>query len=85
MGPDNGVENGAENGFENGLDNGFDIQDVGMIAGFLCTEEEAEEEAKKLKSPEDDMDDIMDASAIGMDMADIGLDMSSFEEDEEEE
>ena len=81
MGPDNGVENGAENGFENGLDNGFDIQDVGMIAGFLCTEEEAEEEAKKIKSPEED---IMDASSIGMDMADIGLDMSSFEEEEEE-
>ena len=82
MGPDNGVENGAENGFENGLDNGFDIQDVGMIAGFLCTEEEAEEEEKKLRSPEED---ILDASAIGLDMADIGLDMSSFDEEDDEE
>ena len=81
MGPDNGVENGAENGLENGFENGFDIQDVGMIAGFLCTEEEAEEEAKKIESPEED---IMDASAIGMDMADIGLDMSSFDDEEEE-
>ena len=81
MGPDNGVENGAENGLENGFENGFDIQDVGMIAGFLCTEEEAEEEAKKIKTPEED---IMDASAIGMDMADIGLDMSSLDEEEEE-
>jgi hypothetical protein len=82
MGPDNGVENGAENGFENGLDNGFDIQDVGIIAGYLCTEEEAEEEAKKLKDPEDD---IMDASSIGLDMSDIGLEMDSFDEDEEED
>ncbi|MBW2172538.1 MAG: hypothetical protein JRF69_11295 [Deltaproteobacteria bacterium] len=78
MGPDNGVENGVENGFENG----FDIQDVGMVAGFLCTEEEAEEEAKKVKSPEED---LMDASAIGLDMADVGLDMSSFDEEEEDE
>jgi hypothetical protein len=82
MGPDNGVENGVENGLENGFENGFDIQNVGMIAGFLCTEEEAEEEERKLRGDEED---IMDASAIGMDMADIGLDMSSFEEEDEEE
>jgi hypothetical protein len=82
MGPDNGVENGAENGLDNGFDNGFDIQDVGIVAGFLCTEEEAEEEAKKLKDPEDD---VMDASAIGLDMGDIGLEIGSFDEDEEED
>lgn len=82
MGPDNGVENGAENGLENGFENGFDIQDLGMIAGFLCTEEEAEEEEKKLRSPEEDM---LDASAIGLDMADIGLEIGSFDEEDEED
>jgi hypothetical protein len=78
MGPDNGVENGAENGAENG----FDIQDVGIVAGFLATDEEAEEEANKIRDPEED---IMDASVIGLDMADIGLEIGSFDEEDEKE
>jgi hypothetical protein len=82
MGPDNGIENGTENGFENGAENDFDIQDVGMIAGFLCTEEEAENEAKKFEGPEED---VMDASVIGLDMADIGLEIGSFDEEDEGE
>jgi hypothetical protein len=82
MGPDNGIENRAENGIENGAESSFDIQDVGMVAGFLCTEEETKEEAKKFEGPEKD---VMDASAIGLDMADIGLEIGSFEDEDEEQ
>ena len=62
-------------GFDDVQDNGLDVQNVGIISGFLCTEEEAEIEEQNLRIPEEG----------GLDPADIGLEIGSFEDEEDQE
>jgi hypothetical protein len=53
-------------------DNGFDVQDLGIVAAYLCTEDEAEEEKKRLERPENGM----------LDPADIGLEIGLIDDEE---
>lgn len=62
-------------GFDDVQDNGLDVQNVGILSGFLCTEEEAEIEKQKLKEPEEG----------ALDPADIGLEIGSFDDEGDEE
>jgi hypothetical protein len=62
-------------GFNDVQDNGLDVQNVGIISGFLCTDEEAEIEEQRLKRPEEG----------ALDPADIGLEIGSFEDEGDED
>jgi hypothetical protein len=61
-------------GFDDVQDNGLDVQNVGIISGFLCTEEEAKIQEHRLKEPEEG----------ALDPADIGLEIGSFDDEEDE-